>query len=307
MPFAIQRIWREHQNDTNDCYFCMVDISRFRKTKNRHDIAYPFIPSLIAPVPHNSELPVPKPQCHKASEDLALSEDIEEDSDDNFNISQTYMSAESHFSSQKEVDDLVRDLVLTKLNAKLLISRLKEWNLLDLSCRCSSSRKWHEQFSKYFSMVGSLCFCSIVDKLFEELGIVHDTKEWRLFIDSSSRSLKCVLLHNGNHYPSIPIGHSVQMKEDHNNVKFVLENINYTRYNWPLCGDFKMIGFLKKLQGGYTKYSCFLCLWESRAVTEHYSRKKWLERRFFVPGTQNVKHDSLVDSEKILDYCLLCT
>ena len=195
---------------------------------------------------------------------------------------------------------LVRDLVLTKSNAELLTSRLKEWNLLDTSCRCSSLRKRHERFSKYFSMVGSLCFCNNVDNLFEELGIVHDPKERRLFIDSSFRSLKCVLLHNGNHYPSIPIGHSVQMKEDYNNVKSVLENINYTRYNWSLCGNFKMIGFLKGFQGGYTKYSCFLCLWDSRAVTEHYSRKEWPERRCFVPGTQNVKHDPLVDSEKIL-------
>ena len=89
MPFAIPRIWREPQNRINDCYFCMVDISRFRKTKNRHDIAYPSIPSSIAPVPHNSDLPVPKPQCNKVSVDLTLSEDIE-DSDDDFNISQTY-------------------------------------------------------------------------------------------------------------------------------------------------------------------------------------------------------------------------
>ena len=61
-----------------------------------------------------------------------------------------------------------------------------------------------------------------------------------------------------------------------------------------------MIGFLKGLQGGYTKYSCFLCLWDSQAVTEHNSRKEWAERRFFVPGTRNVKHDPLVDLEKIL-------
>ena len=34
MLFAIPRIWREPQNHIDDCYFCMVDISRFRKTKN---------------------------------------------------------------------------------------------------------------------------------------------------------------------------------------------------------------------------------------------------------------------------------
>ena len=44
------------------------------------------------------------------------------------------MSLEPHFPSQQKVDDLVRDLGLTKSNAELLTSRLKEWNLLDTSC-----------------------------------------------------------------------------------------------------------------------------------------------------------------------------
>ena len=210
------------------------------------------------------------------------------------------MSLEPHFPSQQKVDDLVRDLGLTKSNAELLTSRLKEWNLLDTSCQCSSSRKRHERFSKYFSMVGSLCFCNNVDNVFEELGIVHDPKEWHLFIDSSSRNLKCVLLYNGNHYPSIPIGHSAQMKEDYNNVKFVLENINYTRYNWSLCGDFKMIGFLKGLQGGDAKYSCFLFYGTPELLLNTTPKKNGLREGAFVPGTQNVKHDPLVDLEKIL-------
>ena len=42
--------------------------------------------------------------------------------------------------------------------------------------------------------------------------------DWRLFIDSSKRSLKCVLLHNGNKLDSIPIAHSTKMKEDYNNI-----------------------------------------------------------------------------------------
>ena len=71
-------------------------------------------------------------------------------------------------------------------------------------------------------MADSLYFCSDVDNLFEKLGIVHDPKEWLLFIDSSFQSLKSVLLHYGNHYPSITIDHSVQMKKDCSNVKFFL-------------------------------------------------------------------------------------
>ena len=35
MPFAISRIWREPTNHLNDCYFCMVDVSHYRKSKDK--------------------------------------------------------------------------------------------------------------------------------------------------------------------------------------------------------------------------------------------------------------------------------
>ena len=57
MPFAILRIWREPTNHLNDCYSCMVDVSRYRKSKDRRSIVYPSIPSSIAPVPHCEDLP----------------------------------------------------------------------------------------------------------------------------------------------------------------------------------------------------------------------------------------------------------
>ena len=41
---------------------------------------------------------------------------------------------------------------------------------------------------------------------------VYDSTEQGLFIDSLKASLKRALLHNGNRYASIPIGHSVYLK-----------------------------------------------------------------------------------------------
>ena len=61
MPLAIPRIWRELTNHHDDCYFCMVDISKYKKTKDRKKIVYPSIPSSIAPVNHGPELPIPQP------------------------------------------------------------------------------------------------------------------------------------------------------------------------------------------------------------------------------------------------------
>ena len=99
--------------------------------------------------------------------------------------------------------------------------------------------------------------------MFHEIDIAYSASDWRLFNDSSKLSLKAVFLHNGNVYPFIRIAHSVQIKEDRESVKILPELIQYNDHNWDVCGDFKMIAFLLGLQVGYTKHSCFICLWNS--------------------------------------------
>src|SRR6218665_2673181 len=91
--------------------------------------------------------------------------------------------------------------------------------------------------------------------------------EWRLFIDSSSRSLKAVLLHNGNNYPSLPLAHSVHLKEDYTSVKMLQIALKNVDYGWEVIGDLKMVSFLVGLQGGFTKFPCFLCLKDSITKT----------------------------------------
>ena len=65
----------------------------------------------------------------------------------------------------------------------------------------------------------SLCHCTDIQGLFQEIEIVYSTSDWRLFIDSSKQSLKAFLLRNGNVHPSIPIAQSVQIKEDRESIK----------------------------------------------------------------------------------------
>ena len=66
--------------------------------------------------------------------------------------------------------------------------------------------------------------------LFEAIGITCSQNEWRLFIDSSSRSLKTVLLHNGNKYPSLSLAHSVHLKEKYSSIKTLLDALKYDDY-----------------------------------------------------------------------------
>ena len=63
-------------------------------------------------------------------------------------------------------------------------------------------------------------------------------------------------------FASIPIGHSVQMKETHDSMYQLLSALNYHDHGWLICGDLKVVGLVIGLQGGYTKYPCFLCLWD---------------------------------------------
>ena len=146
----------------------------------------------------------------------------------------------------------------------------------------------------------SLCYCTNIQGLFQEIGVAYSASNWRLFIDSSKRSLKAVLLPNGNVYPYIPIANSVHIMEDRESVKILLELIQYNDRNWDVCGDFKMIAFLLGLQGGYTKHSCFPCLWNSRADEQHYLVKNWPARKDLTPGSHNVLNSPLVERSKIL-------
>lgn len=302
MKFAIPRIWREPTDYSSNCYFCMVDPSKRRTGKNAPAITYPDLPSSIAPVPHCHELPVPTPPEREqpSLEESSKSESEEDvvDPDDNFRGGAEERNP--YYPNQKDLNDLIRDLGLTKSNAELLTSRLKQWNLLDESVQVADQRKRHQPFSSFFTRQDGLCFCHNVTSLFEAIGIACNQNEWRLFIDSSSRSLKAVLLHNGNKYPSLPLAHSVHLKEDYNSIKTLLDALKYDEYGWEVIGDFKMVAFLMGLQGGFTKFPCYLCLWDSRDTKAHYHRRDWPQRTEFSVGRNNVKWEPLVDPRKVL-------
>ncbi|UYV84365.1 hypothetical protein LAZ67_X001944 [Cordylochernes scorpioides] len=158
-------------------------------------------------------------------------------------------SSEPHLLTQGDLNDLVRDLDLSKKQSELLGSRLKGWNLLHKGTKSN----------------GSAWSC-------------HDTEEWRLFVDSSKISLKGVLLHNGNKFPSVPVAHASNMKETYENMKLLLKKIEYERYGWKICSDLKVIALLPGLHLGYTKFCCFL---------------------FFTQGHKNIVNPPLIDSENI--------
>ena len=101
--------------------------------------------------------------------------------------------------------------------------------------------------------------------------------------DSSKRSL---LLRNSNKYASFPVGYSVIMKESYENLAVLLDWINYKDHNWMICGDLKIACMLLGQQAGYTKFPCFLCVWDSRARNLYWIQELWPSRDSLTPGTK---------------------
>ena len=70
-----------------------------------------------------------------------------------------------------------------------------------------------DEFLRFFEELPDFVFCIDIPSLLLQLGVnEYKPEEWRLFIDSSKRSLKCVLLHSSNMYAPIPIIHSTNIK-----------------------------------------------------------------------------------------------
>ena len=300
LPFGIPLQWREGKDHITDCYFCLTKIAGVNK-KNRHCVTYPDLPSARKPVAHSSEVPIPNPP-----QNLNICSDSDEEQE-HMDISEPYEPSDSEMNNSKklkqhQLNDLVRDLGLSKESAQLLGSRLSENQLLAPDTTFYWYRNRDKEFRAFFKSNddNSLVFCVNVAGLVEYLGKLYKSDEWRLFIDSSTRSLKAVLLHIKNEVASVPVAHSVQLKESYETMTTVFNAIDYNNHKWKICGDLKVLTLILGMQGGYTKYPCFLCLWDSRADVEHYQKQKWPVREHLEIGSHNVIHPSLVDPKIIL-------
>ena len=270
LNFRIPMVWREPTNYVTDCYFCAVDVTGINR-KNRSSLEYPDLQSACRSVAHCDEIPVPIfGELPDISDEDASSIEGHEDKEEG-----VLEDDAPHPFSQKELNDLVRNLSLSTDFAELLASRLKEKNLLPDSARISLFRNRHQEYLRFFSTVKDLVYCADIAQLLLKLGVPqYEPKYWRLFIDSSKRLLKCVLLHNGNLFASVPIAHSTTLKEKYEAVKYVLEKIGYDQHKWFICVDLKMVNFLLGQQSAFTKYQCFLCMWDSRDRAQHYTKKE---------------------------------
>ena len=80
-----------------------------------------------------------------------------------------------------------------------------------------------ELLSNLFSKDREFFHCNNIFELIHMLVGKYDPSDWRLFIDSSKKSIKALPLHIGNLSPSGLIAYSTTMKETFQNLQFMLE------------------------------------------------------------------------------------
>ena len=115
MLFAVLIVWKETKDHSSNCYFCLTNIMGIT-SKPEHTVKYPDLPSAMRPVFYREELPVPKPPENRfvAMTTLILKKKEAKVDRDFRNLKKICSSSETHFLTQGDLNDLVRDLNLFK-------------------------------------------------------------------------------------------------------------------------------------------------------------------------------------------------
>ena len=204
-----------------DCYFCNTTLIKCFNAKNKQQIVYADVPSVVKPV----FIRVPK-----ADNSLGVIENKRLNSERNEPEPKLPKQNPILFD-QAELNDLIRDINLSKNKCGFLGSPLKEKNLLNENARISY-RNREKDLAKFFSNEDCLIYCNDVNKLMKAVGHKHIASELRLFIDQNKISLKGVLLYNGNEFPSFPVAYASHLKECYEVMKMLCLKINDHAHCW---------------------------------------------------------------------------
>ncbi|KAL7639219.1 UNVERIFIED_CONTAM: hypothetical protein RMT77_010753 [Armadillidium vulgare] len=130
------------------------------------------------------------------------------------------------------INDLTRNLVLSKESTQLLSSRLREHNLITLDIIFYWYRNRYQEFKQFYSLYENspLVYCCKIKGLIEVLGVVYEPSKWKLFIDSSRRSLKARLLLNGNFLGSVSLDYFTHLNGNYKNMKIFLDALKYNNH-----------------------------------------------------------------------------
>ena len=196
--------WRELKNYVTDCYFCAVDVTGIDR-KNRGSLKYPDLQSARCPVAHCNEIPVATfGELPDISEEDASSVEGHEDEEE-----VVLEDNSPHPFSQKELNDLIRNLSLSKDSAELLASRLKEKNSSLIVLNSASSALGIKSTSIFLNSegLGVLCrYCAASAQAWsatirtQRLETVHWQQQAINEMCSTQRQPVCLCTHRSPDY-----------------------------------------------------------------------------------------------------------
>jgi len=304
MQFGIPMRWLDPGvHDSSTCYVCQNSAVVSLNRRRRKHFVYKGVPSALLPVPHSDAIPVPALPTRSPPKNVdATTNAYTQNQSSGEEYAPSQATAEPILMSQEHLNALVRKLDLSKNKAEMLAADLKSLNLLQPDVNITGFRSRQQGFMSYFSAndKNTFVYCNDIECLMAEMDVEYNADEWRIFIDSSKRSLKAVLLYYDNSKSPVPVAYSTDMKESYLSIKCILDVLKYGDHKWRVCCDLKVVGFLTGMQSGYVKHGCFLCNWDSRWSGNQYSRKDWVMRAEEEIGQLNIINPRLVPLDKIL-------
>ena len=108
MNVAIPMVWREPQDHSSDCYFCIRQIKGI-SSKSKHTVKYTNLPSAMRPVPHREDLHIPHLPTHLTVEDEAehkVATEVPNEEQDGATFETSKSSCEPNLLTQGELNDL---------------------------------------------------------------------------------------------------------------------------------------------------------------------------------------------------------
>jgi len=173
---------REPTDHVSYCYICLTSITGVT-AKSKHAVQYHNLPYAMRPVPHGAESPVPKPPTNMTQSDSESSDEDVGQATNNMDCDPTFTGASSskepQLLTQEDLNDIVRDLKLSKKEAELLGSSLKGWNILRKDTKMCFYRGRREEFKDFFSLEDGVVFCNDVCSVVEVLAHEYNPDQWR--------------------------------------------------------------------------------------------------------------------------------
>lgn len=143
-----------------------------------------------------------------------------------------------------ELDCLVRKLKLSKEKCVILLSALKEKNMIEDSIDVRVYDDREKEIQHFFDeLPNGTPYIRDLFGLFSWLNFDYDPVEWLLHIkyEPTKKRLKCILSHKLKEYESVPFLLSNEIDDPYETLKQALEIADYKQHNWTIDGDFRAV------------------------------------------------------------------